>query len=121
MYGAKGVTICKEWESFQAFAQWFVDECIKLGVDPMINDLALDKDTRIKGTKIYAPHTCSLITQSENSKAIAKTYEFISPDGEHVVITNLHQYCKDNNMNQSNMSQLYSGKRKSVKGWTRVK
>lgn len=42
---------------------------------------------------------------------------FISPDGERVVISNLHNFCRENNLIKVHMYELINGKRKSHKGW----
>lgn len=65
-YGAKGVTVCKEWqESFESFADW----CNANGYK---KHLELDKDVRSAelgiSPAIYSPETCSFISAEENSK-----------------------------------------------------
>jgi group I intron endonuclease len=47
-----------------------------------------------------------------------KTYTgFINPNGDHVVITNLQNYCRENELDAVHMHELINGKRKSHKGW----
>jgi group I intron endonuclease len=47
-----------------------------------------------------------------------KTYtDFIDPNGNRVVITNLKNYCQENNLDAVHMHELISGKRKSHRGW----
>ena len=55
------------------------------------------------------------------STAHAKTYNFLSPEGEHVIITNLYEFCRQNipKLNPSTMSAVHNGKRKSHKHWTK--
>lgn len=49
----------------------------------------------------------------------AKTYSgFVSPSGEHVVINNLHAFCREHGLHPVHMHELVNGKRKSHKGWT---
>ena len=45
---------------------------------------------------------------------------FIDPDGIEVIITNLHSFCRENNLHVRSMQELASGKsnRRSHKGWT---
>ena len=65
-YGAKGVSVCKEWEnSFENFEKWSLEN----GYNEY---LVLDKDILCDSNKIipkfYSPDTCLWITASENSK-----------------------------------------------------
>ena len=48
----------------------------------------------------------------------AKTYVFYNPDGEKVIIHNLTQFCKDNNLPQTVMASVATGKRKHHRVWT---
>ncbi len=54
----RDVTVCKEWECFQVFAEWFYKD-YKEGY-------VLDKDILLKGNKIYSPETCCIIPQEIN-------------------------------------------------------
>jgi len=48
-----------------------------------------------------------------------KTYmDFFNPQGERVVIVNLKEFCRKNNLHPVHMHQLINGQRKSHKGWT---
>jgi hypothetical protein len=49
----------------------------------------------------------------------AKTYEFYNPEGKKVIIHNMRQFCKENNLSQSAMHNVNSGKRNHHKGWTK--
>jgi hypothetical protein len=53
------------------------------------------------------------------SARYAKTYEFRDPNGQHVVICNLNQFCRKNGLQASHMRGLLAGRGKSHKGWTR--
>lgn len=47
-----------------------------------------------------------------------KTYNgFVNPDGNRVIITNLQNFCRENDLDVIHMRELISGKRKSHKGW----
>lgn len=43
---------------------------------------------------------------------------FINPDGEAVTITNLFEFCLDNDLNPEPMYRLKSGKHSQYRGWT---
>jgi len=52
------------------------------------------------------------------SKSHAKhIYKVIKPDGNIDIVRNLHQYCKDNNLQSSHMSRVVHGKFKHHKGY----
>lgn len=63
-YGAKGITVCFEWLSDPlAFIAWAEDNGWNGTQD-------IDKDTKIPGSLIYSPETCSLISHRENMIAV---------------------------------------------------
>lgn len=48
-----------------------------------------------------------------------KTYTgFMNPKGQRVVVSNLQEFCRKNNLHPVHMHQLINGQRKSDKGWT---
>jgi hypothetical protein len=51
------------------------------------------------------------------AKANAKTYTFVSPTGERVVITNLNDFCANNGLNQGAMWSVAAGRKSVYKGW----
>lgn len=57
-----GCTVCDEWLSFQAFAEWFESNYPDYG-----GKYQLDKDLKIIGNKIYSPETCLLVTAMVNT------------------------------------------------------
>jgi len=55
--------------------------------------------------------------QINNEHAHAKHYNLISPSGEVITVYNLNKFCKKNNLNQGNMSQVVTGVYVQYKGW----
>ena len=49
------------------------------------------------------------------SKALSKNWQITSPSGDITIINNLNKFCKDNNLDQGNLS------RGSYKGWKCIK
>jgi hypothetical protein len=47
----------------------------------------------------------------------SKTWKFINPNGEVIEFNNLQEFCKKNNLQQSNMVAVNQGKRIQHKGW----
>lgn len=54
----KDVRVCEEWNCFQNFAKWYVENYIE--------DFELDKDILLKGNKIYSPETCTFVPPELN-------------------------------------------------------
>ena len=50
----------------------------------------------------------------------AKTYYFVSPEGEDIVVYNLQKFCRENDLTSANMNKVQSGERKQHKGWTKA-
>lgn len=65
-YGAKGVKICQEWQSFAGFAKWAHENGYAdlKGVE-RAQRLSID---RIDSSKDYCPENCRWITVSENTR-----------------------------------------------------
>lgn len=69
-YGARGITVCPEWQSFPAFQEW------ALGAG-YVDDLSIERKDNDVG---YDPGNCRWATaqeQSENRRFVAR-----APDGE---------------------------------------
>ncbi len=69
-YGAKGVTVCKEWYDFKKFYDWATINGWKRG-------LQIDKDIIPKKlgipALIYSPEMCCIVTPKENSRNASTT------------------------------------------------
>lgn len=57
-YGARGVMVCEEWQSFRDFEAWALDNGYQEG-------LTID---RIDGNGNYSPNNCQWISQKENCR-----------------------------------------------------
>ena len=57
-YGARGVTVCEEWQSFRGFESWAMANGYQEG-------LTID---RIDGTGNYAPDNCQWIPAKDNCR-----------------------------------------------------
>lgn len=109
-----GCTVDKYWHNFQNFAKWHEENYPNDG-----GSYQLDKDIKVKGNKVYSERTCTLVTNEENAAfSFSKEYKFRSPKGEVVKIVNLAKFCRENNLNNSNMLSVLSGRYKHSQGWT---
>lgn len=107
-------SVCIYWHNFQNFAEWYYSN-YKDGHH-------VDKDTKLKGNKIYSSSTCLFIPAKENVKfATQKKHSFTSPSGDVISFVNLNEFCLANNLDRINMSRVSNGHRKSHKGWTSSK
>lgn len=57
-YGDKGISYCPEWEDFDVFAQWAIDNGYQKGLE--IDRIDSDKD--------YCPDNCRWVTHKNNSR-----------------------------------------------------
>jgi len=48
----------------------------------------------------------------------AKTYSLTTPDGDIIIITNMANFCRDNELSRDNMMKVIHGRMKSYNGWT---
>ena len=64
-YGGKGVKVCAQWQNFQSFARW----CIDNGYVDDDRRLSID---RIDVDGCYTPENCRIIPMNENSSIAAK-------------------------------------------------
>lgn len=104
------------WHDMGNFVDWYIENYPVDGLD-----YQLDKDKKFKGNKLYSRGTCSFISQEENVQiANAKTYKFKSPQGLIVEIENLCEFCRKNDLYQSNMVAVNNKRRNTHKGWTRA-
>lgn len=65
-YGGNGVTVCQRWLSFERFLEDIVR--IEGYSEENIDNISLDKDTKVKGNKIYSPSTCVFISKGDNTR-----------------------------------------------------
>ncbi len=109
----KGCSVCDEWHDFQVFAQWYKSNYIE--------GYHLDKDIKINGNKVYSPSACLFVSPSENAiEANSKHFNFTNPDGYKIDVYNLSEFCRTNNLTQSEMSNVHLGKSRIHKGWTKT-
>lgn|SRR5574341_2046669 len=59
-YGGRGVSVCEEWNDYEKFHSWALQNGWKKG-------LHIDKDIKGDGL-LYSPNTCSIVTQKENNR-----------------------------------------------------
>lgn len=111
----KGCIVVDEWHNYQIFAKWYYENYPVDG-----NIYQLDKDSIIKGNKLYSPDTCAFLTKYDNIRiSQEKNYKFVNPDGELIEITNITEYCRDKNLTRENMGKVHRGERRHHKGWTK--
>ena len=69
-YGANGVTVCDEWQSFERFYEWMMLQGDKPG-------LTVDRKDNSKG---YSPENCRLATRAEQNRNTTRTHRIICGD-----------------------------------------
>lgn len=112
----KNCSVDPLWHDFQEFCKWFIVNYPDDG-----KRYHLDKDKKFKGNRMYGPETCTYISPSENTRiSSAKSYELRDPNGDVISIHNMSKFCRDNDLGKSCMFDLLYGRKKQVRGWTRV-
>ena len=111
-YGAKGTSVCDEWrQDPQTFIKWAMTAGWNEG-------LAVDKDIKIPGNKVYSPDTCTLVTQEVNNRA-SHTREIAYGKSKHVLLSSTHlteildKYAKSN-VSQYELGKLYGVSRSAI-------
>ena len=95
-----------------------------LGI-PSLGDVWIDtsKDVEVKsyGMIHNRPHTESAKQKMRETlrPTTHKGGTIIAPNGEVVKFSCTSHFCKEYGLSKGHISELMSGKRKSVKGWTR--
>jgi hypothetical protein len=58
--------------------------------------------------------------REQQRKKFCKTYTFINPNGNEVIVNDLQTFCKENNLCSSTMNELSKGKYIQHRGWSLV-
>lgn len=77
------------------------------------------EETRDKWRKSFGGKRPSDNTIRASIDSCQKTYTLINPDGKEVTFTNMREFCKQNDLINSKLCLVASGKRPSHKGWTK--
>ena len=108
--------LCEEWQDFQNFCQWFIDNHPNDG-----KEYHLDKDIKVDGNRVYSPETCLFVSPFENAeKALACEYSFLSPSGELFKGVNVRKFCRDMDLDHNAMNRVNNREKQSYKGWTKA-
>lgn len=110
-YGAKGVHVCDDWLEFEKFAEDV--KTLPGYADGDISGKELDKDTLGGGFR-YSPETCCWLTHAENSAAKAEYLTTVSKEGVEYSFTNTSEFCKANDAEAKNFSDLWTGSKNAV-------
>lgn len=79
----------------------------------------MSQETKEKISKAGLGRKMSQETKEKLQLANSKTYYLINPAGDSIVVKNLSEFCRINNLDQRNMNNMYNGRYKSSKGYTR--
>lgn len=120
-YGGNGVSVDPSWTVFENFLNdakslpgYDADRILEGGIH-------LDKDSRIRGNKVYSKDTCAFITAAENNKHIpSRMLLFIgtSPEGIEYESYNQTEFALTHNLRQSTIADCLSGRVVKHRGWT---
>ena len=81
-YGAKGITVCKEWHKFDNFLKWYLEQkpdgSEHLDKDEICENLRIDP-------KIYSPATCQLVSVEDNLSFINHNHRKLKIKAIHTI------------------------------------
>lgn len=78
----------------------------------------VSEETKKKLSKINKGKKPHINTIKASIKYNEKTYTMKSPNGDIITFTNMKKFCVKNNLSNSKLCLVASGKRKTHKGWT---
>lgn len=78
----------------------------------------VSEETREKLSNIFKGKKPSQNAIKASIEYNQKTYTLLSPDGTLITFTNMKEFCKENNLSNSKLCLVASGKRRTHKGWT---
>lgn len=116
-YGAKGITMCQEWEDFKTFYDWAM-------LNDYADDLTIDRQDS-KGN--YTPDNCRWITLAENvARSNIETqrrkskflYYGVSPEGIRYEFANANVFASEYGLNSNSLRRVARGERLHYKGWS---
>lgn len=121
-YGGNEVTIHENWKNDY---NQFVKDVVELpGFDYELfvsGKLELDKDTLVKGNKVYSKETCVLLTRKENAQykpSIHKDFyaynQYTAEIKEHY---NKTLFAKENDLNPTVVSNVLNKRKKRAGNW----
>ena len=71
-YGGRGISVCDDWDNYEAFKEWATLGGYKKG-------LVLD---RVDNNRGYSPENCRWVTQKENMQNTRKSCIWSTPEGD---------------------------------------
>ncbi|AUV60089.1 hypothetical protein [Lactobacillus phage Semele] len=112
-YGGSGVTVAKEWKTFDGFCL-HLDSIDGWDLDKFMNsEIQLDKDYKAVGNKVYSEKTCAWVSPEVNKKLrpnLMKPFIIIFPDGKMSdVIYNKRQAQREYSITSETLENLLKG------------
>lgn len=122
-YGARGITVCNRWKD--NLSNYLKDVKLLDGYDENLilqGKLQLDKDLKIKESKIYSPDTCKWVTEKENVQVKPSYmwwhYGWNTNNNVLVKFYNIEHFCSVYKQKPKNVSTVSTSKdSKQNKGW----
>jgi group I intron endonuclease len=94
-----------------------ISEYTRLRLSETRKGVSKTEEHKKKISESHKGKTHTKETREKIAEKRSKFYTFISPEGIVTEIFNLHKFCKENNLKQSNMWKVANGKANHCKGW----
>lgn len=112
--------VCDRWHNYQLFCEDIQEiEGYNLWLDPK-NKMQLDKDTKIKGNKIYSKETCRFVSPKENMSVVrnGKYLATKMATGYRERFASISSFSRKYNLSRSTVSLCLKGTYRQTGGWS---
>ena len=109
-YGGRGIKVCTEWDNFEEFYNWSMDNGYN-------ENLSID---RIDFNGDYEPNNCRWTTSVRQNRNTRKNKPFVgvSPDGTKHKGFSQADFADKHNLDRKAISTCLNGRQKTHKGWS---
>lgn len=116
-YGGRSITYDSRWKEFEEFKNDMYMKYLYASKQEKINNVTIE---RINVNGNYDKENCTFvdrIDQLKNTRSVIACIA-ISPKGEKLIIKNVNEFSKNNNLNSTHVYECLKGKANHHKGWT---
>ncbi len=115
-YGGRGITVCKEWLSFENFRDDMYESYLNHAEEFGERNTSID---RINNNGHYCKENCKWATRLEqaNNTRRNRYFEAISPDGEKYIARSQSLFAKEHGLTRRSICHVLHCQKKHEQGW----